>query len=34
MGCVLPKQNFIRELKKICVSNDLLIFDEVMTSFV
>ena len=34
MGCVLPKQNFIRELKKICVSNDsLLIFDEVMTGF-
>ena len=34
MGCVLPKQNFISELKKICLSNDsLLIFDEVMTGF-
>ncbi len=34
MGCVLPKQNFIKELKKICQSNDsLLIFDEVMTGF-
>ncbi len=34
MGCILPKQNFIRELKKICQSNDsLLIFDEVMTGF-
>lgn len=34
MGCVLPKQNFIRALKKICQSNDcLLIFDEVMTGF-
>ena len=34
MGCVLPKQNFIRALKKLCLSNDsLLIFDEVMTGF-
>ena len=34
MGCVLPKQNFISALKKLCLSNDsLLIFDEVMTGF-
>ena len=34
MGCVLPKQNFIRALKKLCLLNDsLLIFDEVMTGF-
>ena len=34
MGCVLPKQNFIRALKKLCLSNNsLLIFDEVMTGF-
>jgi len=34
MGCVLPKDGFLQELREICTSNDsLLIFDEVMTGF-
>ena len=34
MGCVLPKENFIKELKEYCHDNGaLLIFDEVMTGF-
>ena len=34
MGCVLPKENFIKELKDHCHDNGaLLIFDEVMTGF-
>ena len=34
MGCVLPQENFIKELKEHCNDNGaLLIFDEVMTGF-
>lgn len=34
MGCVLPENNFLQELRKICDANGaLLIFDEVMTGF-
>jgi len=34
MGCVLPKDGFLQELREICTSkNSLLIFDEVMTGF-
>ena len=34
MGCVLPENNFLQNLKKICQDNGaLLIFDEVMTGF-
>ena len=34
MGCILPKNDFLNELKALCVANDsLLIFDEVMTGF-
>lgn len=34
MGCVLPENNFLQELRKICDENGaLLIFDEVMTGF-
>lgn len=34
MGCVLPENNFLQELRKICDENQsLLIFDEVMTGF-
>ena len=34
MGCVLPQENFIKELKDHCHDNGaLLIFDEVMTGF-
>ncbi|POS00839.1 glutamate-1-semialdehyde 2,1-aminomutase [Flavobacterium croceum DSM 17960] len=34
MGCVPPKDNFLQELKTICIQNEaLLIFDEVMTGF-
>jgi len=34
MGCVLPENNFLQNLRKICdVNNALLIFDEVMTGF-
>ncbi|WP_300670867.1 glutamate-1-semialdehyde 2,1-aminomutase [Soonwooa sp.] len=34
MGCVLPENNFLQNLKKICQENGaLLIFDEVMTGF-
>lgn len=34
MGCVLPQNNFLQELRKLCDENEaLLIFDEVMTGF-
>lgn len=34
MGCVLPENNFLQELRKLCDENGtLLIFDEVMTGF-
>lgn len=34
MGCVLPEQDFLQNLRKICDENSsLLIFDEVMTGF-
>ena len=34
MGCVLPENNFLQQLRKICDENGaLLIFDEVMTGF-
>ena len=34
MGCVLPENNFLQNLRKICDENNaLLIFDEVMTGF-
>ena len=34
MGCILPKDNFMQELRDICTANGtLLIFDEVMTGF-
>lgn len=34
MGCVLPENNFLEELRKLCDENGtLLIFDEVMTGF-
>ncbi len=34
MGCVLPENNFLQELRKACDANGaLLIFDEVMTGF-
>ncbi len=34
MGCVLPENNFLQELRKVCDANGaLLIFDEVMTGF-
>lgn len=34
MGCVLPQNNFLQELRKLCDENGaLLIFDEVMTGF-
>ena len=34
MGCVLPENNFLQNLRKICDENgSLLIFDEVMTGF-
>ncbi|MAP01342.1 MAG: glutamate-1-semialdehyde-2,1-aminomutase [Flavobacteriales bacterium] len=34
MGCVLPKDGFLQELKQLCVNNkSLLVFDEVMTGF-
>lgn len=34
MGCVLPQQNFLQGLRKLCdMENILLIFDEVMTGF-
>ncbi|WP_313029050.1 glutamate-1-semialdehyde 2,1-aminomutase [Soonwooa sp.] len=34
MGCVLPENNFLQNLKKVCQDNGaLLIFDEVMTGF-
>lgn len=34
MGCVLPENNFLQELRKLCDENKtLLIFDEVMTGF-
>lgn len=34
MGCVLPKDGFLQQLKQLCVTNKaLLVFDEVMTGF-
>ena len=34
MGCVLPENNFLQNLRKVCDENGaLLIFDEVMTGF-
>ncbi|VXC40359.1 glutamate-1-semialdehyde aminotransferase (aminomutase) [Flavobacterium sp. 9AF] len=34
MGCIPPKDNFLKELRSICTENGtLLIFDEVMTGF-
>lgn len=34
MGCILPDEGFMQELRKICTENEtLLIFDEVMTGF-
>ena len=34
MGCIVPKNDFLLKLRKICNQNDtLLIFDEVMTGF-
>ena len=34
MGCIVPENNFLLKLRKICDQNDtLLIFDEVMTGF-
>lgn len=34
MGCVPPKENFLKELRELCTKhNSLLIFDEVMTGF-
>ena len=34
MGCVLPNDGFLQELKQLCVTNkSLLVFDEVMTGF-
>jgi len=34
MGCVLPKENFLQDLRKLCDEEGiLLIFDEVMTGF-
>lgn len=34
MGCVLPENNFLQNLRKLCTENGaLLIFDEVMTGF-
>src|SRR5690349_23668721 len=33
-GCILPQQNFLEDLRKICTEEDIvLIFDEVMTGF-
>lgn len=34
MGCIPPKENFLKELRQVCIENGaLLIFDEVMTGF-
>lgn len=34
MGCIAPKNNFLKELRTLCDANDiLLVFDEVMTGF-
>lgn len=34
MGCILPKKNFLEDLRKLCTAeNIVLIFDEVMTGF-
>jgi len=34
MGCIVPEENFLEELRRICTGNNsLLIFDEVMTGF-
>jgi glutamate-1-semialdehyde 2,1-aminomutase len=34
MGCILPQENFLESLRKICTQEDIIfIFDEVMTGF-
>lgn len=34
MGCILPEENFLQSLRKICTEEDIIfIFDEVMTGF-
>lgn len=34
IGCVLPEENFLQEIRKLCTENNaLLIFDEVITGF-
>ncbi|MEP6465992.1 MAG: aminotransferase class III-fold pyridoxal phosphate-dependent enzyme, partial [Parafilimonas sp.] len=34
MGCILPKENYLESLRKICTQEDIIfIFDEVMTGF-
>jgi glutamate-1-semialdehyde 2,1-aminomutase len=34
MGCILPEENFLESLRKICTEEDIIfIFDEVMTGF-
>lgn len=34
MGCIVPEENFLEDLRKICTENNsVLIFDEVMTGF-
>ncbi|SFP83644.1 glutamate-1-semialdehyde 2,1-aminomutase [Parafilimonas terrae] len=34
MGCILPAENFLEQLRKICTKEDIIfIFDEVMTGF-
>jgi glutamate-1-semialdehyde 2,1-aminomutase len=34
MGCILPEENFLEQLRKICTEEDIVfIFDEVMTGF-
>ena len=34
MGCILPEENFLERLRKICTEEDIIfIFDEVMTGF-
>lgn len=34
MGCIVPKEGFLEEIKYLCVEHDiLLVFDEVMTGF-
>ncbi len=34
MGCILPQQNYLEQLRKLCTKEDIIfIFDEVMTGF-